>query len=1492
MAYSQIKNAATQMGARGGIYRTGASTLYELMSDQPNYDNNNPAPTRMLKSTDNGSTWVEVGVASRPVMADYSTVGYASDIDKNGKIHIIYQYADPNNVYINGGWKYTTFNTTTDTWGTTELIYTPTPPTNGNLVIGYQTLAVDSNNVPHVVFTYSFAVRNGQSAQTVAVFTRYMNRIGGSWTTNIAVNNPSINQTYADIIIDNNNIPIFSSNEDNGDPNYETNVYGTVAFYYADQNNPTGFTRIVVANAAGYASPTFPLVQDDLNNLYIAHQAKTGYPTFYKHKYGDPYTVWSSFAHPQKGRDIALTVSGRNIFMGWAKTDADGYSNRTLSWDVWNGQFWQGIQYLEAAGSNYRLIYLRYSPLNQYQPATVDMTYTTFPQALFYNRIQSTTDVIGYIDASDAAATDPNSAWSSPAEAFNGDFTAGATQSITSTQSSGFLKAEGTNIPVTSGPITQVRARVYGKGASDSAAAYGGYTTLSVPTGGWTWQKINDLETKINTTAGVSGTPAQIQANIYTDGLAQNLGVATYQTGGNGPQALTVYRVEFAVSYVAFMTFTPTHGTDTLKHTLGERSHNTDTNRRKTNNTKIHFTSAIKKLQPTRAHTTSSNKKGTNTRSFSTSSNKRKAAVTTVHLTDALKRAAITRSHLTDANKKVANNLISFTTDALKRTLQTRAHNTSANLRKVNSVSQTTSSVIRKTNTRTHLTDANKRRTGIVKTHTTGALIRKTNAVVHTTNSYIQPSYGTLSTDYFVVNFIPTIITDTDSHSTDSNLRRAAVKSHSTDSLKRKATSVSQSTDALIRKGITKTHSTDTVKRKTNTKSHTTDALKRASLIKTHTTDALKRKQFTRSHTADSFKRALQYKTHTTDALRRKQLVKTQTTDALKRKAFSVYQTTDANKKRAYYKTHTTDSVLRTVNYKSHTTDALKRTVTPKTHNTDALLRAQKTKFHYTDAAILYARRRNFILNPSLEVNLNGVSTHGNLTTSRDTTTSKEGGASLRVDGLNNGGKYLTFQTGQWQPGHTYTFSMWIKQTLVSPTDKTSIDIRAYRSGGPTEYHPVNITGSVGDWIRVSTTATLPTDCTSVQWIVIQDAAVLPFTVWYDGIMVEEAPAYTQYFDGDSINAGWRGTPENSQSYSLSDVYTRTHSTDAIKRKQNVVSHSTDSLKRRAVPVTHTTDALKRKTNSLSHTTDALKRTRNTRTHLTDANRRKANAVSHATSANKRKALTRTHTTDALKRTTGLLKSHTTSSVLRKQLTKFHRADAFKRTGTELSHNTSTLKRKTNTRSHSTSSMLRKAFIVSHSTDANKRKALLVAHTTDANTKKTNLVIVHTTDSLKRQQFVRSHTTNALKRKAYTKLHTTSANKRKGALTKLHTTSANKRQFFVKSHTTSANLRKFFFLFSTTDANKRRSNLTIYHNTDANLQATYIVAHSTDTIISNSRAVYHSTSSSLYSLRGTKMVLVNGTWKHGVAKVLIDGEWVIAQVRYFDGNTWPLTNTQ
>lgn len=99
-----------------------------------------------------------------------------------------------------------------------------------------------------------------------------------------------------------------------------------------------------------------------------------------------------------------------------------------------------------------------------------------------------------YFDASDSGPTDASAGWTNDANAFDGST---ATDAYGDGTSGRYLIAGGTTAPTSGANITQVRIRV--GGIPTGGFVYSSYITLTVPFGGWTWAKVNDLVVRINT---------------------------------------------------------------------------------------------------------------------------------------------------------------------------------------------------------------------------------------------------------------------------------------------------------------------------------------------------------------------------------------------------------------------------------------------------------------------------------------------------------------------------------------------------------------------------------------------------------------------------------------------------------------------------------------------------------------------------------------------------------------------------------------------------------------------------------------------------------------------------------------------------------------------------------------------------------------------------------------------------------------------------------
>jgi hypothetical protein len=144
-----------------------------------------------------------------------------------------------------------------------------------------------------------------------------------------------------------------------------------------------------------------------------------------------------------------------------------------------------------------------------------------FPSGEQVGYVPKTTTFATYYFDAHTSLTDPNSAWSYGSFAFDGLLANNATSDSTlGSTSSKYLYGRGTNAPSSGGTISSVRVRLgYDSGGNTtptgfviytallaeslaSAApqfvpgGYSGYTSLSTPSGGWTWNKLQNLEVK------------------------------------------------------------------------------------------------------------------------------------------------------------------------------------------------------------------------------------------------------------------------------------------------------------------------------------------------------------------------------------------------------------------------------------------------------------------------------------------------------------------------------------------------------------------------------------------------------------------------------------------------------------------------------------------------------------------------------------------------------------------------------------------------------------------------------------------------------------------------------------------------------------------------------------------------------------------------------------------------------------------------------------
>ena len=168
------------------------------------------------------------------------------------------------------------------------------------------------------------------------------------------------------------------------------------------------------------------------------------------------------------------------------------------------------------------------------------MIYTVTP-----NIVVASSTATYYFDGSDAAASDPNNAWTNETNIDDGNTGTFAQTTTNGSNSSNYIQIEGTNAPSSGDNISLVKARVY---STDSDGAdVSSLTTITAPGGSWDWSKIQSLETRIwfhfDIFAGIS----RGEYEIYADGDSGGTPIASATDVDAVGGQLAVSMIEFIV---------------------------------------------------------------------------------------------------------------------------------------------------------------------------------------------------------------------------------------------------------------------------------------------------------------------------------------------------------------------------------------------------------------------------------------------------------------------------------------------------------------------------------------------------------------------------------------------------------------------------------------------------------------------------------------------------------------------------------------------------------------------------------------------------------------------------------------------------------------------------------------------------------------------------------------------------------------------------------
>lgn len=462
------------------VVRDSNGYLWSAQYDGTNDD------IELWRSTDGGSNWTEQdsGDSPSPTNIDNSIdLHTALAIDSSDVLNVTYAYFD-----TSYGMRVDHVTFSSGNWGTPSNIITSTASSGGYTdFVASIDIAMDSNNVPHVVVAYHEEYFD--LGLTYFSDVDYINKTGGSWQSKVNIegyNSGSSSEEFysAVITINAEDIPEIAY--------VDTQNTGLNACL-GNQNNATTFSAHVVDSSAYTITPniTCSIGIGSGGLTWIAYANDGLGPDLFLAKHtGTTWTTnWTTYA-ADTGLFIfklSIFVNGTNIYCFY--TADGGTNNDDIVYNMYNGSSWSGETVLETG--------------------TFQDVKTLWASATQHD---SNGDIVNslrtyYFDGSDVAATQDGSGWSNVTNSDDGDTGTYANTSTTGSKSANYIEIQGTNAPATGGTIVQVKMRKYGYSWSD-------YVTLSTPTGGWTWAKIQALETRSWVTL------SSIYTEVYIDGDA------------------------------------------------------------------------------------------------------------------------------------------------------------------------------------------------------------------------------------------------------------------------------------------------------------------------------------------------------------------------------------------------------------------------------------------------------------------------------------------------------------------------------------------------------------------------------------------------------------------------------------------------------------------------------------------------------------------------------------------------------------------------------------------------------------------------------------------------------------------------------------------------------------------------------------------------------------------------------------------------------------
>jgi len=281
------------------------------------------------KSIDDGATWTLKDNAHTDTNANAGMEYPCScAIDSNDVIHIIYGEWVSGGSPVNGYVRYSAFNAVTDLY---TVVGEQINNSNGNYPTNFNSIVVDSNDIPHVIYDVFTLTSTNR--------TYYNNRVGGSWSNELQV---YTTRTYPHtILIDKDNLPVVVYTIYTGAPNYYYHTYACIG----DANDPTGFTSQLVTTT--HRDYWHSVAMNIDGNIYIGYAYRSAIniypsPAFAIHEYGDAWATWTLETTCDAIPDfhiegLSIMVDSGDFTMLYIDGDFDTVFKVSYSGAAWSG---------------------------------------------------------------------------------------------------------------------------------------------------------------------------------------------------------------------------------------------------------------------------------------------------------------------------------------------------------------------------------------------------------------------------------------------------------------------------------------------------------------------------------------------------------------------------------------------------------------------------------------------------------------------------------------------------------------------------------------------------------------------------------------------------------------------------------------------------------------------------------------------------------------------------------------------------------------------------------------------------------------------------------------------------------------------------------------------------------------------------------------------------------------------------------------------------